>query len=64
MNPLDLTPGQHAALYALARRRAHELRDRAIADVIGSAIGWLRSGFSARRTTTTATTAEGAPCRS
>jgi hypothetical protein len=59
MNPLDLGPERHAALYAAARRRAHELRNQAIADAIDAAIGWLRGRFAARRVTT-----EGVPCHS
>lgn len=42
MNPLDLTPDQHAALYAAARDRAHALRRQAIAGAVGAAKLWLR----------------------
>lgn len=54
MNPLDLEPERHAALYAAARRRANELRDQAIADAVGAALGWLRRRFAAHRATTEA----------
>lgn len=59
MRPLDLTPEQHAALYAAARRRAHQLRDEAIADAIRATIEWLRARLAPRRTIT-----EGLPCHS
>lgn len=59
MNPLALPPERHAALYAAAARRAHELRDQAIAAALDTAIGWLRRRFGARRTHM-----EGVPCHS
>lgn len=61
MDPRDLTPERREALHALARRRAHELRDQAIADAFGALAAWLRRRFALAPTPRTP---NGAACRS